>query len=222
MATSNSTNFEPDAAEYVEEAYERCGLEMRTGYDARTARRSLNLMFADWANRGLNLWTVKQATLSITSGTASYTLLDATVVDLLEVVLRNRSGTDFTLTQVSRGEYLRIPNKDNSGQPSQYFFDRQVTPTITLWSTPDTSYTLVFYYVRRIEDADTLVNTTDAPFRFLPCMAAGLAYYISVKRAPDRIQILKSIYEEEFQRAMSEDANSTPLKLTPNISYLRY
>ena len=222
MATSSSRDFDLDVGELIEEAYERCGLEMRTGYDARTARRSLNLMFADWANRGLNLWTVKQATVSVSSGTASYTLVDSTVVDLLEVVLRNSSGTDFTLTQMSRSEYLRIPNKDNTGQPSQYFFDRQVTPTITLWSTPDASYTLVFYYVRRIEDADALVNTTDAPFRFLPCMAAGLAYYIAIKRAPDRIQILKAIYEEEFQRAAAEDASSTPLKLTPNISYLRY
>ncbi len=222
MATSSSRDFDLDVGELIEEAYERCGLEMRTGYDAKTARRSLNLMFADWANRGLNLWTVKQATVSVSSGTASYTLLDATVVDLLEVVLRNSSGTDFTLTQMSRSEYLRIPNKTSTGQPSQYFFDRQVTPTITLWSTPDDSYTLVFYYVRRIEDADALVNTTDAPFRFLPCMAAGLAYYIAIKRAPDRIQILKAIYEEEFQRAAAEDASSTPLKLTPNISYLRY
>ena len=222
MTTSSSRDFNLDVAELIEEAYERCGLEMRTGYDAKTARRSLNLMFADWANRGLNLWTVKQATVSVSSGTASYTLLDATVVDLLEVVLRNSSGTDFTLTQMSRSEYLRIPNKTSTGPPSQYFFDRQVTPTITLWSTPDDSYTLVFYYVRRIEDADALVNTTDAPFRFLPCMAAGLAYYIAIKRAPDRIQILKAIYEEEFQRAAAEDASSTPLKLTPNISYLRY
>ena len=222
MATSSSRDFDLDVGELIEEAYERCGLEMRTGYDAKTARRSLNLMFADWANRGLNLWTVKQATVSVSSGTASYTLLDATVVDLLEVVLRNSSGTDFTLTQMSRSEYLRIPNKTSTGQPSQYFFDRQVTPTITLWSTPDDSYTLVFYYVRRIEDADALVNTTDAPFRFLPCMAAGLAYYIAIKRAPDRIQILKAIYEEEFQRAAAEDASSTPLKLTPNISNLRY
>tara|TARA_Y100001978_G_C23504371_1_gene342540 strand:- start:23 stop:691 length:669 start_codon:yes stop_codon:yes gene_type:complete len=222
MATSSSRDFDLDVGELIEEAYERCGLEMRTGYDAKTARRSLNLMFADWANRGLNLWTVKQATVSVSSGTASYTLVDNTVVDLLEVVLRNSSGTDFTLTQMSRSEYLRIPNKGNTGQPSQYFFDRQVTPTITLWSTPDASYTLVFYYVRRIEDADALVNTTDAPFRFLPCMAAGLAYYIAIKRAPDRIQILKAIYEEEFQRAAAEDASSTPLKLTPNISYLRY
>ena len=222
MATSSPRDFDLDVGELIEEAYERCGLEMRTGYDAKTARRSLNLMFADWANRGLNLWTVKQATVSVSSGTASYTLLDATVVDLLEVVLRNSSGTDFTLTQMSRSEYLRIPNKTSTGQPSQYFFDRQVTPTITLWSTPDASYTLVFYYVRRIEDADALVNTTDAPFRFLPCMAAGLAYYIAIKKAPDRIQILKAIYEEEFQRAAAEDASSTPLKLTPNISYLRY
>ena len=221
MATSNSRDFDLDVGELIEEAYERCGLEMRTGYDARTARRSLNLMFADWANRGLNLWTVKQETVSVVSGTATYTL-DATYVDLLEVVLRNSSNTDFTLTQMSRNEYLTIPNKTATGQPSQYFFDRQTIPTITLWSTPNASFTLVYYYVRRIQDADALVNTTDAPFRFLPCMAAGLAYYIAIKRAPDRIQILKSIYEEEFQRAAAEDASSTPLKLTPNMSYLSF
>ena len=171
MATSNSRDFFLDVGEIIEEAYERCGLEMRTGYDARTARRSLNLMFADWANRCLNMWTVTQATKAITSGTATYTF-DATYVDLLEVVLRNSSGTDFTLSQMSRGEYLTIPNKTSSGQPSQYFFDRQVTPTITLWSTPDASYTLVYYYVSRIQDADALVNTADTPFRFLPCMVA--------------------------------------------------
>ena len=221
MATSNSRDFDLDVGELIEEAYERCGLEMRTGYDAKTARRSLNLMFADWANRGLNLWTVTQETKSITSGTATYTL-SSEFVDLLEVVLRNSSNTDFTLSQMSRNEYLTIPNKASTGQPSQYFFDRQTTPTITLWSTPDASYTLVYYYVRRIQDADSLINNADAPFRFLPCMAAGLAYYIAIKRAPDRIQVLKSIYEEEFQRAASEDASSTPLKLTPNISYLSF
>ena len=219
MATSSSRDFDLDVAEIIEEAYERCGLEMRTGYDAKTARRSLNLMFADWANRGLNMWTVNQATVSVTSGTATYSLA-SDYVDLLEVVLRNSNSVDFTLTQRSRGEYLTIPNKGTTGQPSQYFFDRQVTPTITLWATPDASYTLVYYYVRRIQDADTLVNTTDAPFRFLPCMVAGLAYYLAIKKAPDRIQILKTLYEEEFQRAAAEDANSTPLKLTPNISYL--
>ena len=219
MATSSSRDFDLDVAEIIEEAYERCGLEMRTGYDAKTARRSLNLMFAEWANRGLNLWTVNQGTASVTSGTATYSLA-SDYVDLLEVVLRNSSSVDFTLTQMSRSEYLTIPNKATTGQPSQYFFDRQTTPTITLWATPDASYTLVYYYVRRIQDADALVNTTDAPFRFLPCMVAGLAYYLAIKKAPDRIQILKTLYEEEFQRAAAEDANSTPLKLTPNISYL--
>jgi len=217
MATSNSRDFDLDVAEIIEEAYERCGLEMRTGYDAKTARRSLNLMFADWAN----MWTVTQDTKTISSGTATYSF-DATYVDLLEVVLRNSSGTDFTLTQMSRSEYLTIPNKANSGQPSQYFFDRQVTPTITLWATPNATYTLVYYYVSRIQDADSLVNNADAPFRFLPCMVAGLAYYLAMKKAPERVQLLKAVYEEEFQRAAAEDANSTPLKLTPSMTYYSY
>ena len=221
MATSGSSDFEPDVAEYVEEAFERCGLEYRTGYDGVTARRSLNLLFADWANRGLNMWTVTQDTKTITSGTATYSF-DSTYVDLLEVVLRNSSGTDFTLTQMSRSEYLTIPNKTTTGQPSQYFFDRQVTPTITLWATPNATYTLVYYYVSRIQDADSLVNNADAPFRFLPCMVAGLAYYLAMKKAPERVQLLKAVYEEEFQRAAAEDANSTPLKLTPSMTYYSY
>ena len=221
MATSGSRDFDLDVAEIIEEAYERCGLESRTGYDLKTARRSLNIMFADWANRGLNLWTVEQSTQALTDGTASYSL-SADFTDLLEVVVR-RSGTDFMLTKMSRGEYLNIPTKTQEGRPTQYYFDRKTTPSITLWPTPENSTdTLVFYYVRRIQDVDAQVNTTDAPFRFLPCVIAGLSYYLAVKKAPDRIQLLKSIYEEEFQRAMSEDANSTPLKLTPNISYLRY
>lgn len=221
MATSDSRDFDLDVGEIIEEAYERCGLEMRTGYDAKTARRSLNLMFADWANRGLNMWTVTQATKAITSGTASYAF-DATYVDLLEVVLRNSSGVDYTLSQMSRGEYLTTPNKTSTGQPSQYFFDRQTIPTITLWSTPNASYTLVYYYVSRIQDVDSMINNADAPFRFLPCMVAGLAYYLAMKKAPERVQLLKSVYEEEFQRAAAEDANSTPLKLTPSMAYYSY
>lgn len=220
MATSGSRNFDLDFAELAEEAYERCGLEYRTGYDARTARRSLNLMFADWANRGVNLWTVKQGTQALTSGTATYTL-SGTYSDLLEVVLR-RSGTDYTLSRMSRSEYMSLPNKSTEGRPSQYFFNRQINPEITLWATPDNSTdSLVFYYIQRIEDVDTLANTTDAPFRFLPCMVAGLAYYLSIKRAPERVQLLKSVYEEEFQRAADEDEDRVPLKLQPSISYLR-
>jgi len=220
MATSGSRDFNLDVAEIIEEAYERCGLEVRTGYDARTARRSLNLMFADWANRGLNLWTVKQGSQALTAGTATYTF-DATYTDLLEVVLR-RSGTDYELDRMSRSEYLNLPNKTTQGRPSQYYYNRQVTPQITLWATPDSSSdTLVYYYVQRIEDADALVNTTDAPFRFLPCMVAGLAYYLSMKKAPERVQLLKAVYEEEFQRAADEDEDRVPLKLQPSISYLR-
>ena len=220
MTTSSSRDFNLDVAEAIEEAYERCGLEMRTGYDAKTARRSLNIMFSEWANRGLNLWTVEQATQSLTSGTASYQFT-ADYTDLLEVVIR-RSNTDFSLSRMSRGDYLNLPNKSQSGRPSQYYFDRKITPSLIVWPTPDSSSdSLVYYYVRRIQDADTLQNTSDIPFRFLPCLVAGLAYYISMKRAPDRIQILKSVYEEEFQRASDEDEDRVPLKLTPDIKYLR-
>jgi len=220
MTTSNSRDFNLDVAEVIEEAYERCGLEVRSGYDAKTARRSLNLMFAEWANRGLNLWTVKQGTITLTQGQAQETLLDD-VVDLLDVVLR-RNNTDFTVERISRGDYSTFPNKTTQGRPSQYWFDRQVAPIINLWSVPENSTDqLVYYYVRRIQDADTLVNTTDMPFRFFPCMVAGLAYYISMKRAPERLSMLKSVYEEEFQRAADEDSGRTSLKLQPSSSYLR-
>ena len=220
MTTSGSRDFNMDVGEIIEEAYERCGLEVRTGYDARTARRSLNLMFADWANRGLNLWTVKQGTLTLTEGQAQETLTDD-VVDILEVTLR-RSGTDYEVERISRGEYATLPNKTTKGRPSQFYFDRQIDPVINLWATPENSTDqLVYYYVQRIEDADALVNTTDMPFRFYPCMVAGLAYYMAMKRAPEKIQILKSVYEEEFQRAADEDEGRTPLKLQPSMAYLR-
>lgn len=220
MATSGSRDFNLDVAEVIEEAYERCGLEVRTGYDARTARRSLNLMFAEWANRGLNLWTVKQATITLTQGQAQETLLDD-VVDLLDVVLR-RNNTDYEVERISRGDYANLPNKTTQGRTSQYWLNRQVDPVINLWAVPENSTDqLVYYYVRRIEDADSLVNTTDMPFRFFPCMVAGLAYYIAMKRAPERIQLLKTVYEEEFQRAADEDQGRTPLKLQPSLAYLR-
>jgi hypothetical protein len=133
-----------------------------------------------------------------------------------------RSGIDYELTRMSRGEYLALPNKATEGRPSQYYFNRQTAPQITLWATPDSSTdTLIYYYVSRIEDVDTLANTTDAPFRFLPCMVAGLAYYIAMKKAPDRVQLLKAVYEEEFQRAADEDEDRVPLKLQPSIQYLR-
>ena len=220
MATSGSRDFNLDVSDIIEEAYERCGLEVRTGYDARTARRSMNLMFADWANRGVNLWTVRQATITLTQGQATETLT-SDVVDLLEVVLR-RSGTDYDINKISRGDYLSVPTKTTTGRQSQFYFNRQVLPQITMWPTPENSTDqIVYYYIRRLEDADALVNDVELPFRFLPCAVAGMAYYIALKKAPDRIQLLKTVYEEEFQRAADEDEDRVSLKLQPSIEYLR-
>ena len=221
MTTSGSTDFDLNAAEIIEEAYERCGLEVRTGYDARTARRSMNLMLADWANRGVNLWTVRQQTTTLTAGTATITL-NSNVVSVLEAVIR-RDNTDYDLELISRGDYLSIPTKTTSGRPSQFFFNRLVAPEITLWPEPDNSTDqIIFYYLERMDDFDNLTNTADMPFRFLPSLVAGLAYYLSVKRAPDRIQLLKALYEEEFDRALSEDQERTGLTLVPSAQYLRY
>ena len=220
MTTSGSRDFDLDVAEIIEEAYERCGLEVRTGYDARTARRSLNLMFADWANRGVNLWTVQLGTQALTAGTTEYTLT-SDVVDLLEVVVR-RNNTDFQVQRISRSDYQNLPNKATTGRPSSIFVDKQVTPKINVWPAPENSTDVLrYYFIQRIQDADAAINNLDAPFRFLPCMAAGLAYYLSVKKAPERVQLLKSIYEEEFQRASDEDQDRVPTRLTPSLDYLR-
>lgn len=214
MATSGSRDFNIDFAEVIEEAYERCGLEVRTGYDAKTARRSLNLMFAEWANRGLNLWTVEQDVLTLTQAQSQETLGED-VVDILDMALR-RNGTDLEMERISRSQYLDFPNKTDQGRPSQFFFDRQISPVINLWQTPENSTDqLVYYYARRIEDANKLVDTSAIPFRFYPCMVAGLAYYVAMKRAPDRLQLLKAVYEEEFQRASDEDEDRVPLRLVP-------
>lgn len=220
MATSGTRNFNLDVGEIIEEAYERCGLEVRTGYDARTARRSLNLMFADWANRGINMWTVEQGTINLTQGQGALTLT-SDVVDVLEIVLR-RNNTDYQVERISRGDFVTLPNKTTQGRPSQFWFNRQIDPVINLWAVPENSTDqLIYYYVQRIEDAGSLVDTTDMPFRFYPCMVAGLAYYLAMKRSPERLQLLKSVYEEEFQRAADEDEDRVPLKLQPSIRYLR-
>ncbi len=221
MATSGSTDFELDVNDYIEEAFERCGLEVRTGYDVKTANRSLNLMFADWANRGLNRWTIEQSTLSLTSGTATYTLPTDTI-DILSAVIRTGTGTsqsDTQITRISRDTYINIPSKNTEAQPSQWYVDRQVVPKIRVWPTPNTTYTLVYDRLTRIEDADSSINTLDVPFRFYPCLAAGLAYYLAMKKAPDRIQILKAVYEEEFNRAAFEDVDRANLSLVPRRDY---
>jgi hypothetical protein len=221
MATSGSTDFELDVADYIEEAFERCGLEVRTGYDLKTAKRSLNLMLADWANRGLNQWTIAQRSLTLTANDGEYNL-GTDVIDVLGVVIRV-SNTDYSLERLSRDEYLTIPTKTTSGRPNQFFLDRQLTPNLKVWPVPDSSTTYTVYYdaLTRMDDADTFVNTMDMPFRFYPCLAAGLAYYLSLKKSPQRTQMLKAIYEEEFQRAAEEDRDRASFNVVPKFSYYR-
>ena len=220
MTTSSSTNFEIDVAEYIEEAFERCGLEARTGYDLKTAKRSMNIMLAEWANRGLNQWTIEQRTQTLTANDSDYSL-ETDVIDILSAVVR-RSTTDFSMTRISRDNYLAIPTKTTTGRPTQFFLDRQITPNLKIWPAPENSTdTIVYDALTRIQDADGVTNTMEIPFRFYPCLTAGLAYYIAMKRAPDRIQLLKSVYEEEFERAMGEDRDRSSFTVTPQLSFYR-
>jgi hypothetical protein len=226
MAVSGSKDFELDVADYIEEAFERCGLEVRTGYDLRTAKRSLNLMLADWANRGLNRWTIEQTSTSLTSGTGNYNL-GADTIDVLSAVIRTNAGqstqSDVILTRLSRDAYINIPQKLSQARPTQYYIDRQINPQVKLWPVPDAStYTLVYDRLVRMDDADTQTNTLEMPFRFYPCLAAGLAYYLAMKKAPERVQMLKAMYEEEFERAAAEDRDRASLSLTPSRDYYTF
>ena len=226
MALSGTATFNPDIAEICEEAFERCGLEMRSGYDLRTARRSLNIMSAEWSNRGLNLWTVAEGTLSITAGTATYTLPSDTI-DLLEHVIRTGSGStqsDQSLTRISGSTYATLTSKNSEGKPVQIYVDRQATPTVTLWPVPDSAstYTLVYWRIRRIEDVGAAAsNTYDAPSRFIPPLVAGLAYQIALKRPEvdlNRVALLKAAYEEQFTLAADEDRSKASVQFVPSIS----
>ena len=220
MTTSSSTDFNLDVAEYIEEAFERCGLEAKTGYDLQTARRSMNIMLAEWANRGLNQWTIEQRTQALTANDSEYSL-GTDIIDILSVVVR-RSGTDFSMTRISRDTFINLPNKTSTGRPTQYFLDRQITPNLKLYPTPENSTDVIIYdALTRMQDADTQVNTLEIPFRFIPCLTAGLAYYIAMKRAPDRIQLLKTVYEEEFERAMAEDRDRSAFNVSPKLDYYK-
>jgi hypothetical protein len=222
MALSGSTDFEPNVAEFIEEAFERCGLELRTGYDLKTAKRSINLMLAEWANRGLNQWTIEQTTQTVTKGTNQYTL-NSNVIDILDCsIRRDTDGTnlDLQMSKISRSEYLNIPTKSTEARPTQFFLDKQVSPVLNIWPTPENSTdVLVFNKLVRMDDADTATNTMDMPFRFFPCFAAGLAYYIAIKKAPERVVMLKQMYEDEFERALSQDEDSASFRIAP---YLRH
>ena len=294
MATSSSTDFNLDVADYIEEAFERCGLEVRTGYDLKTAKRSLNLLLAEWANRGLNQWTIAQTSITVASGIRVYpggtltmtvgasasfsvgetitgsvsaatcsitsipsatsfaitipvglfttadtltggssgttTTLTAAVdfsdvqstIDALSMVVR-RGNTDYSVPRVSRDDYLTIPNKTTTGRVDQFFLNRLITPELKLWPVPDNNTDIIiFNRLTRIQDADTYTNTFEVPFRFYPCLAAGLAYYLSLKRAPDRTQMLKTLYEEEFDRAAVEDRDRASFIIQPGLGYSRF
>lgn len=226
MATSGTATFNPEIVEIVEEAYERCGLELRSGYDLKTARRSLDIMAAEWSNKGINLWTVEAGTLSLTTGTATYTL-PADTIDLLETVIRTGSGSnqqDLSINRISVSTYATIPNKNNQGRPIQIYVDRQATPKVSVWPTPDssTTYTLAYWRLRRIEDAGRAgSNTYDVPSRFIPCLVAGLAYHIATKRPEvglDRVTFLKAAYDEQFTLAADEDRDKSSINFAPNIT----
>lgn len=228
MTTSGLSNFNVDLTEIVEEAFERVGSEMRTGYDLRTARRSLNLLFADWANRGINMWTFEQGTQVLTPGVSTYSL-PADTVDLMEHVIRTGAGSastqaDLTITRISVSTYATIPNKLTQGRPIQVWIERLNEPRFTVWPVPDNTqtYTLVYWRLKRIQNAGDGVNTMDMPFRFLPCMIAGLAYYLAMKvpGGLDRIGILKSQYDEAWQLAADEDREKAAIRFVPRQMFI--
>lgn len=235
MTTTGTSAFNLDLNSLVEEAFERCGAELRTGYDLRTARRSLNLLTIEWANRGINLWTIEQGSIPLVQGQIAYDL-PVDTIDLLDHVIRTGTGTnqsDININRISVDTYSTIPNKNAQGRPIQVWINRQsgatepggvANPQINVWPTPDgaTTYTFVYWRLRRIQDAGDGVNTQDIPFRFLPCMVAGLAYHLSrkVPGALERTQMLKMEYEELFQQAADEDREKATLRIAPRQMYL--
>ena len=225
MATSGTTAFNMDFTEIAEEAYERAGSEVRSGYDLRTARRSMNLLTIEWQNRGINLWTIDSGTISLTTGTSRYNL-PADTIDLLEHVVRTDSGStnkqsDININRISVSTYSSIPNKLTRGKPLQVWIERLGTPRINVWPVPDSNdYTFVYYRMRRIEDAGSGVETADVSFRFLPCLVSGLAYQLAMKdpELAPRLPILKAEYEGQFELAAGEDREKASFRITPRIA----
>jgi hypothetical protein len=226
MTTSGTTAFNPDQVNLIEEACAIAGFEVRTGYDLRSARFALNTVLMEWANRGINLWTLTSNSETLVASTATYNL-PADCVDVLDLVLRTDAGdvsaqADLKLSRISMPTYATIPNKLNTGRPIQYFVDRQLQPTVTLWPIPDGSqtWTIFYYYMRRLEDAGGKASVTqDVPFRFYPALVHGLAYQMALRKPEllERVAMLKGIYDEQFQMAIDEDREKAPLKLVPSI-----
>jgi hypothetical protein len=226
MATSGTTAFNMDFTEIAEEAWERAGREMRSGYDLRTARRSMNLLTIEWQNRGINMWTIDSGTVSLVSGTSQYTLPTDTI-DLLEQSIRTNAGdtntqSDINISRISVSTYASIPNKLSQGRPIQIWIERLVdAPRVNVWPVPDSNdYTLVYWRMRRVEDAGGGVETADMNFRFLPCLVAGLAYQIAMKdpELAPRLQMLKAEYESQFALAAGEDREKASVRFVPRVA----
>jgi hypothetical protein len=217
--TSGVAGFTLDIVELIEEAYEQAGMEMRSGYDLRTARRSLNLLALDWANRGYNLWTVEENSLALTPGQATYTL-PADTIDIVEMVLRT-AGSDIAIQRIGMPTYANIPTKNTSGRPVQVWINRQQTPTATVWPIPDsTQYTLVYWRMRRINDAGRNgALTFDVPERILPCLIAGLAYKLGQKRPElaTRLPMLEAEYNRQWEWASTEDREKVSVRFVPHV-----
>ena len=234
--TSGTTTFEKgfSISDIVEEAYERLGIQGVSGYQLKSARRSLNILFQEWANRGLHYWEVANNNITLVADQATYTMFRSTtdgtssatavygVDDILEASYRN-SNVDTPLTKINRSQYQALSNKTSTGTPSQYFVQRFIDKiTVTLYLTPGSNEAgkfLNYYYVKRIQDAGDYTNDADVPYRFVPCMTAGLAYYLAIKNAPDRVQMLKMLYEDELQRALAEDGSSSSTYISPKVYY---
>lgn len=226
MATSGTAVFFPDIVECVEEAYEQAGLEMRSGYDLRTARRSLNLLALDWANRGYNLWTVDQQAIPLSAGVSNY-ILPADTIDIVEMVLRDTNVTpnvDIAIARISMSTYATIPVKTTPGRPVQVWVNRQAQPQVNVWPVPNVNtYTLMYWRLRRIQDTGKAgQNTMDIPQRFLPPLISGLAYKIAMKRpeAASRVQALKAEYEEQWMNASAEDREKSSIRIVPGRMYV--
>jgi hypothetical protein len=225
MTTSGTTAFDMDFTEIAEEAWERAGREMRSGYDLRTARRSMNLMTIEWQNRGINMWTIDSGTINLVEGTTQYTL-PADTIDLLEHQIRTNSGntstqSDLTISRISVSTYASIPNKLTQGRPIQLYVERlRDAPKVNVWPVPDNNnYVLYYWRMRRIQDAGSGVQTADMNFRFFPCLVAGLAYHIAMKvpELAERIPMLKAVYDEQFEMAAGEDREKTAARFVPRI-----
>lgn len=221
MATSGTTDFNLSIDDLIEEAFERCGMRMTNGYQLTSARRSLNLLFLDWANRGLNLWTIEEQVYQLQPGDNEIAL-DTDTVNVLSAVIRDYSqspSTDITIDRISREEYLNVPDKTTQARPAQYYVQRTNVPKVFFYPAANQVYGFVYYRIRRIQDAGAYTNTSDVNFRFLPCLASGLAYQLSLKYAPERTQGLKAIYEEDFTRAALEDRDTASVSFVPQLEY---